>query len=516
MCLFGGLNGEHLMKLVELKAEGKMAHVPERSRNHDQITKELKDLVGEEFVADDVATAFVYSRTMCEYDQYLPEFVVAPKTTEEVSGIIKVANKHKTPVQCQVRGLNMGDCHMSLKGGILIDLRRMNRILEVNEDSGYALCEAGVTFADIRRELQEKHPNSTTLLGFMPAQAGFVSNAIVEGHLNWSCKYGASFYNLVSAEVVLPDGEIANVGSRGLVNSWNRRAPAPDLLGLFLGGWYGTTGIVTKAAMRIVPKPKFHESIFVTTPDIDVACELPRVLARTHLFDGIGAVDWRCILSLSTKMKDMPKERPDGFPETSMDIHYTSQVSEEELKFKRKTLESICSKFNAKVVPWDAFGYETERFCTLPMVEGTPGGLGPFFSGAGKGSGLSWIGGLGEDKYLKDLYTGTLKIYDKYPGFYPQICMYEIDWGHVGCFRVMVSFDRADPKQVETVRKINREITKLEYDHGYTLYKPPKFATDMLVEEYADEGFLKLMSKVRKALDQNGIMAPGRWELGGE
>jgi glycolate oxidase len=451
---------------------------------------------------------------MCEFDQYLPEFIVAPKTTEEVSGIMKIANKYKQPVQCQVRGLNMGDCHMLLTGGILVDLRRMNRILEVNEDSGYALCEAGVTFADMRRELQEKHPNSTILFGYMPAQAGLVSNAIVEGHLDLACKYGSSPYNLLSAEVVLPDGEIAHVGARGLVNSWNHRYPAPDLLGLFIG-WYGSTGIVTKAAMRIIPKFKHKQSVFVTTPDIDTACELPRVLARTHLFDGIGAVDWRCILSLSTKMKDMPKERPQGWPETSMDIHFTSQVSEEEIKFKRQTLESICSKYNAKVVPWDGFGYETERFCTLPMVEGTPGGLGPFFSGAGKGSGLSWIGGLGEDKHFKDLYMGTLKIYEKYPGLHPQICMYEMDWGHVGCFRVMVSFDRANPEQVDKVRKVNREMVKLQYDHGYTLYKPPKFAEDIAIEEYADEGFVKLMNKVRKALDQNGIMAPGRWSLGG-
>ena len=126
------------MKIVEMKAEGKNAHIPERTKDHDQITKELKDLVGEEFVADDIATAFVYSRTMCEFDQYLPEFIVAPKTTEEVSGTLKIANKYKVPVQCQVRGLNMGDVHMPLTGGILVDLRRMNKILEVNEESGHA------------------------------------------------------------------------------------------------------------------------------------------------------------------------------------------------------------------------------------------------------------------------------------------------------------------------------------------------------------------------------------------
>jgi hypothetical protein len=194
-----------------------------------------------------------------------------------------------------------------------------------------------------------------------------------------------------------------------------------------------------------------------------------------------------------------------------MDVHYNSFVSEEELKFKRKTLKSIADKYNSKVVPWDGFGYETERFCTVPMVEGTPGGLGPFFAGAGKGSGLSWIGGLGEDKYYRELYNGTLKIYEEYPELSPQICMYEIDWGHVGCFRVMVSFDRANPSQVEHVRDVSRKITKLLYGRGYTIYKPSKFAEDMVMNDYADEGFLKLLKKVREALDPEGIMAPKRW-----
>ncbi len=501
--------------MKEIKATNRVIHIPEKSSNHDVVFKELIDIVGEEYVRDDLGTNYVYSKNMTEFEQYLPEYVVAPGSTEEVSEIIKLANEHKVPIQCQVKGLNMGDCHMLLDGGLLIDLRRMSSVLDVDEDSSYALCEAGVSFADLRKELRENHPDFIVNYGFMPASCGIVANALVEGHLQYSNKYGCSYHNLLSAEVVLPTGEIVKVGARGLVNSWNRRSATPDLLGLFSGGWYGTTGIVTKAAIRIIPKPKFSETVFVTTPNIKSACEMPRRLAASHLCDGIGSVDWRMCMLVggSKKAEDVPNERPEGWPETSMDVSFSSYVSEEEFELKRKNIESIAEELDGEVLPLDGFGYETERFCSLPMVEGAPGGVGPFFAGAGKGSGLSWIGGLGEDKYYEDLYEGTLEIFDKYPDIFPQICMYEMSHGHVGCFREIVSFDRADPDQVNQVRNAHKEVVKMMYDHGYTLYKAPKFATDILMKDYADSEFLNLMKKVRKTLDPSGIMAPKRWNL---
>jgi glycolate oxidase len=213
----------------------------------EQIYEELASIVGNKYVEDDIGVLYVYSKDMTELDQYLPNLIVMPKTTEEVSEILKLANKYKVPVQCQVKGLNMGGVHAPLAGGIMIDLRRMNRILEIDEEAEYALVEAGVTWADLRRELQEKHPNFRLSYPFAPAQTGVVSNALLGGHLRFSTKYGPPSDQILSAEVVLPTGEIAYVGSRGLVKAWDHRQDLPDLLGLFIA-WHGTTGIVTKAS----------------------------------------------------------------------------------------------------------------------------------------------------------------------------------------------------------------------------------------------------------------------------
>jgi FAD/FMN-containing dehydrogenase len=106
-----------------------------------------------------------------------------------------------------------------------------------------------------------------------------------------------------------------------------------------------------------------------------------------------------------------------------------------------------------------------------------------------------------------------VKIFDKYDKIFPQNFFQEKLWGHIGCFREIVSFDVCDPEQVAQVRKAHEEEVRLLLDHGYLPYKPPKFATDIIINEYMDKGFYQLMKKIREALDPNHIMAPGRWEL---
>ena len=192
---------------------------------------------------------------------------------------------------------------------------------------------------------------------------------------------------------------------------------------------------------------------------------------------------------------------------------FSSYESEEELNGKRGSLHSIAEKLDTKVVPHDFAGPEVLRQLELPTMLGAPDGGGMIFAGAGKGSGLSWVGGIGEDRFFKDLYVGTEKIFSKYPGLVPQLFFHPIKWGHVACFREIVSFDVADPEQVDNVRKAHQEMVRLLYDMGYALYKPPKHATDIAMDEYADEGFRNLMKKVKDTLDPNGIMAPKRWGL---
>ena len=113
------------MKTIEVETTGKKTYIPEKLENFEKIFSELAAIVGESYVEDNTGVLYVYSKTMTELDQYLPNMVVQPTTVEEVSEILKVANKYKVPVQCQCRGLSMAGIQMLLTGGVVIDLRRM-------------------------------------------------------------------------------------------------------------------------------------------------------------------------------------------------------------------------------------------------------------------------------------------------------------------------------------------------------------------------------------------------------
>jgi glycolate oxidase len=495
---------------------GRKVYVPSRHEKHNEILKELIKIVGEKFVSDDMATLYVYGAVPTEHDFYLPEMVVLPKTTEELSESIKIANKYKVPIQVVVSANNTGAVHHLLTGGILIDLRRMNRILEVNEDSMYTLIEPGVTWADLWRYLKDNHPDLRFSPIFSPPFASVMGNVILDGHNKYGLIYGSPYNHAISAEVVLPTGEIVYLGSRALTKYWGVRNPVPDLFGLFLGGWHGATGVVTKMAYRLCLKPKLEEEVIVEFNNARDAFNFARRLARSRVVDVIHMMDWRFLIIYMMKAAKVPPEKPPDMLELAADVVYSSVEGEdEEIKYKKKFTESLAQKYNAKSVkPLEEYGPEMYRVVSIPgQACMNPNGLGICFTGAGKGSGFSWVGGLGEDRFFEELYKGTVKIFDKYDKIFLQNFFQEKLWGHIGCFREIVSFDVCDPEQVEQVRKAHEEEVRLLLDHGYLPYKPPKFATDIIINEYMDKGFYQLMKKIREALDPNHIMAPGRWEL---
>ncbi|GAH35187.1 unnamed protein product [marine sediment metagenome] len=137
--------------------EGNELVIHKKIPNHNAVLKELIDSVGEEYVMDNYASLFIYSGDMTENIPHLPEFVVAPLTVEEIQQIVVLANREKIPIVPFVSGANLGGLTIPQEGGIMVDLKRMNKILEVNERDQYAILEAGVTFSQIKNYLDKNH-----------------------------------------------------------------------------------------------------------------------------------------------------------------------------------------------------------------------------------------------------------------------------------------------------------------------------------------------------------------------
>ena len=253
--------------------------------------KEIEEKVGSDFITDKDFMKAAYSRNV---DPAFPDrwadMIVRPQSTEEVSEIVKVANKYKIHMVPRGGGADLVGGSVT-QGGILIDLTRMNQILEINEVDFYCEIECGITWGALVSELQKK--GLTT--GILGPGSGY--SATVGGGLsNSTVGFGSTKYGLVpdiclGVEVVLPNpqGTILRTGasSNKYAKPFCRYGVAPDFTGLFMGD-VGTMGIKTKAYLRVFPDAPFKMQRYyiLEKNDYNKVFELMYKL-RKHVSDGL-------------------------------------------------------------------------------------------------------------------------------------------------------------------------------------------------------------------------------------
>jgi len=253
--------------------------------------KEIEEKVGSDFITDKDFMKAAYSRNV---DPAFPDrwadMIVRPQSTEEVSEIVKIANKYKIHMVPRGGGADLVGGSVT-QGGILIDLTRMNQILEINEVDFYCEIECGITWGALVSELQKK--GLTT--GVLGPGSGY-SATIGGGLSNSTAGFGSTKYGLVpdiclGVEVVLPNpqGTILSTGasSNKYAKPFCRYGVAPDFTGLFMGD-VGTMGIKTKAYLRVFPDAPFKMQRYyiLEKNDYKKVFELMYKL-RKHVSDGL-------------------------------------------------------------------------------------------------------------------------------------------------------------------------------------------------------------------------------------
>lgn len=181
-----------------------------------------------------------------------PEAVVLPGTTEEVQGIVKACNRHGLKFKAHSTGWGAWGAP-GVEGVVLMDLRRMNRILEVNEGDMYAVIEPYVIWAQLQVEIMKKGLNCTTIGAGSAASALASCTAVMGGSYN-NLSMGYNDRNVLGVEWVLPDGEILRLGSLGSGAGWIcGDGPGPSLRGIMRGYWgsFGGFGVFTRCAIRL-------------------------------------------------------------------------------------------------------------------------------------------------------------------------------------------------------------------------------------------------------------------------
>jgi glycolate oxidase len=223
--------------------------------------KELTKIVGEKNVRTDEIERLCYSRDLSVHEA-VPDVVVFANNAEEISKILSLANKEKIPVTPRGSGTSAVGGSLAAKGGILLDLSRMNKILEIDKENGYAIVEPGVICNNFNAALAPSHffppdPASAAL-----ASLGGMVSTNASG--NRALKYGTTKHYVLGLEVVLTDGRIIHTGS-----VLGKTSSGYDLTQLFTNA-EGTLGIITRIILKILPMPEyiaFAEARFSSTLD---------------------------------------------------------------------------------------------------------------------------------------------------------------------------------------------------------------------------------------------------------
>ncbi len=238
-----------------------------------QHLEAFKKIVGEKFVFMDEESLNKYAHDEPENLHYLPDVVIKPRTTEEISAILKICNAEKIPVTPRGAGTGLSGGALPHLGGLVLSTERMNSILQIDERNLQVTTEPGVITEVLQDAVKEKklfYPPD-------PASRGscFIGGNIAENSGGpKAVKYGVVKDYVLNLEVVLPTGEIIWTGASVLKNSTGY-----NLTQLMVGS-EGTLGIVTKIVLKLIPLPKYDLLMLIPFRNLEEAGEAVSAIFR--------------------------------------------------------------------------------------------------------------------------------------------------------------------------------------------------------------------------------------------
>lgn len=482
-------------------------------QTQNQVYNALCSAAGKENVSDSEVVLVSYGFDSSPAVPGKPDFVVLPRDTIGVKNILEVANRARIPVTTMSGGVNVGGTAVPSQGGIVLDLKWMNKIIEINEDAAYAVIEAGVTFDELTAKLAEKEfrcqiptsPGGSTPVGnYLMRPSGSLSNR----HLDL----------FVGLEVVLPDGTIVRTGSSAFpfCGSFMRYGPFPDLTGLFCCA-HGTLGVVTKAAIRIYP---INESIKLSiaafenfSDSILFAKDVSRrniaehcIIWNRHLYKSYE-IDFSAKneLIVPDVLYDDPRMNNPNLPYNLVTVMMSGY--EEDMEAHEKVVEKVAKANSGRIFykedierniaravqSWKSFYVDYH----IPGMDQTKKyGLGRY---------IPWIV-VGEPKDIVSIEKEAIQSLDNLK--VRPICYYSMpfDYGRAMFFRI---FSWVNPLDKELLGKVGTLYPDM-YKWAMKKYGaiPFRHRRDPNILALTG-GYQTLLRAIKKTIDPNNIMNPG-------
>lgn len=450
------------------------------------ILNEMEAIIEKERILTNLQDRYSYSYD-ASFGEYLPDVVVQPKDAEEISKLVKLANKYLIPVYPRGSATSLSGGFLPVKGGIVIDMSRLNKKLIIDQENLIAISSAGVITADIHKRAEE--------VGlFYPPDPSSASVSTIGGNLleNSSgprgLKYGTTKEYVIGLEVVTPTGEIIRTGGKTVKN-----VTGYDLTRLIVGS-EGTLGIVTEVILRLIPKPKGFKTMLAAFNSLEQAgVAITKILSSNILPSALELMDNACIRSVENY-------RPSGLPLDAeaiiiIEIDGHPKSIEEEIE----SCKMICLQEAATNIRIAANEEERQEiWMTRKLVSPAITQMGPTK--------------ISEDatvprSQIPNMMRRLHEIKEKY-----QLNL--VVFGHAGDGNLHPNIitDKRDTEEMSRVELAIAEIFEaaislggtLSGEHGIGILKAP-----YMEMELGNAG-LEMMRKIKTTWDPNNIMNPGK------
>jgi glycolate oxidase len=449
----------------------------------------LRRIVGEDSVLSSKEELVAYSYDATPLWSHMPDVVVLPARTEQISQIMRLANDNKIPVTPRGAGTNLSGGSIPIKGGIVLCTTRMNRIIEINRANLNATVEPGVVLQDFQDALAKEG------LFFPPDPQSFagctMGGVVAENSGGPSClKYGVAKQYVLGLEVALADGKLMKLG--GLTP---KNRTGYELMMLFTGS-EGTLGVITKITLRLLPAPKANKTIVAVFRDVAVAGEtVTAIITSSVLPSKVEFVD-------NWTFQKFRGIIPDDILDMSQVI-LLIQVDglEQTVEAEAQQVVEICKK-TAREVRVAADAVEAEKYWQARQAH------------------FSDISSRAHTIINEDVSVPRDKIADFIRLSQESAKRYDVPIsfaGHVGDgnFHPVVLTDSRDKEHYQRALKCIDEIIEialnlggvLSGEHGIGLEK------QRFLKKAMDPLAIEIMKKIKDVLDPNHILNPGKiWE----
>ncbi|MBM3409800.1 MAG: FAD-binding protein [Betaproteobacteria bacterium] len=414
-----------------------------------------------------------------------PDAVVYAESTDDVAAAVALCRAHKVPVIPYGAGSSLEGHLLAVQGGVSIDVSRMNAVVSINAEDLTATVQAGVTRKQLNEAIRSEglffpiDPGADASLGGMSATRASGTNAV---------RYGTMRENVLGLTVVSSDGKVLRTGSRA-----KKSSAGYDLTRLFVGS-EGTLGVITEVTVKLYPVPEAMSAAVVNFPSLEAAVRT--VIQTIQLGVPIARSEYLCentIRAVNAASKLGLREQHTLF--------FEFHGSEAGVREQAETVQALAAEHGGQDFEWATRPEDRNRLWDARHKA--------YFSCLQVRPGCRAISTdtCVPISRLADSISGARRILDT--ASFPTMLL-----GHVGDgnFHAVALIDADDATEVAEAERLNDEIVRLALsmdgtctgEHGVGLHKIG------FLEEEAGDDALDLMRRIKRALDPDDIMNPGK------